>query len=794
MGNNMIFYVWTTWEAILYLAFIFICASLIKSRFNAKKTAIIILAGIVLSAVMTAAVFAPDHNVAVTLKLLPLTAYFPAILVLHILSCYGFFKTAPVWSIGLLAMYLGRLSIKAVILNMPLHSYSPYAAEFLTLFATMSIICFVIFKFIRRPYHHFTRLANTSWFIPLPLMLLIIAILSYFINGSTSPALTVLLFLVVIATFFVIARLFWTEYTKQQLKEKQKEYKARIQIQQKEFMEIAYKHDLLREYRHDMRHHLLALGNILRDSDNTYAEEYIEMLMGRLEDTEKIIYCKNQMINAVLSSYIDMAKKIGCSLDTQISIPEDLNIKDIDLCVVLSNTLENAIHACENEEENHRNIKIKINYHNSLCIEIKNSCSKTIAFGRDGLPVNTSAQEHGIGLKSTANTVEKYNGILKCECKNGQFKLGIIMFNTAEKESLPHTVPVHRVASAILFSVLCICVFLNSSSITADALADVPVVGSIVQIITAKYHRTGWGDDKFFINEPKILLKKPYTLAQKVLRENEKNTDNAELDIIFPAHTILAVTPTDLISIKEASAPPARPSADSTAMPPAEPVSAVPEQETPVSSSNTLAIPPVTPEDNKTEIILPPDTSPKFEDGIEDMNKKLSEYVEILREKYDWYLSHKYMGHVALEVTYDILRNDDEILSIRFDGTLNVGGSQNFSRCFSLDKRTGNVVELADLFQTDADYIMPVSNYILNEMTRRVENNEGIYFVPDGMWPDEDCFKSISEEQNFYINEQGQLVIVFDEYQVAPGNMGMVEFVIPTDVIASILPEFSLLH
>lgn len=62
---------------------------------------------------------------------------------------------------------------------------------------------------------------------------------------------------------------------------------------------------------------------------------------------------------------------------------------------------------------------------------------------------------------------------------------------------------------------------------------------------------------------------------------------------------------------------------------------------------------------------------------------------------------------------------------------------------------------------------------------------EGNYWI-DG---DEstDVFKEIDGEQNFYFNDDGEIVIVFDEYEVAPGYMGCPEFTIPNDLIAGIL-------
>ena len=78
-------------------------------------------------------------------------------------------------------------------------------------------------------------------------------------------------------------------------------------------------------------------------------------------------------------------------------------------------------------------------------------------------------------------------------------------------------------------------------------------------------------------------------------------------------------------------------------------------------------------------------------------------------------------------------------------------------------------------------------------MTQQVASGQADYFIPGGIWSDDECFKSISSEQNFYINSQNQLVIVFDEYEVAPGSMGMPEFIIPTAILQGILQQPSLI-
>ena len=54
---------------------------------------------------------------------------------------------------------------------------------------------------------------------------------------------------------------------------------------------------------------------------------------------------------------------------------------------------------------------------------------------------------------------------------------------------------------------------------------------------------------------------------------------------------------------------------------------------------------------------------------------------------------------------------------------------------------------------------------------------------------EDDLFSKIKPEQNFYFDEKGQLIITFNEYEEAPGYMGVVEFTIPDDVIRDILKQ-----
>jgi hypothetical protein len=104
------------------------------------------------------------------------------------------------------------------------------------------------------------------------------------------------------------------------------------------------------------------------------------------------------------------------------------------------------------------------------------------------------------------------------------------------------------------------------------------------------------------------------------------------------------------------------------------------------------------------------------------------------------------------------------------------------------------MLELSDLFQPETKYVSAISREIKAQMAEQNNAGTAAFFLPGGIWSDEECFQSIAPDQNFYINDENQLVIVFDEYEVAPGSMGTPEFVIPTEFLNGMLVQPSFLQ
>ena len=101
------------------------------------------------------------------------------------------------------------------------------------------------------------------------------------------------------------------------------------------------------------------------------------------------------------------------------------------------------------------------------------------------------------------------------------------------------------------------------------------------------------------------------------------------------------------------------------------------------------------------------------------------------------------------------------------------------------------IITLPSLFKND-QYIARISDYIVEQMRHEMKatHQEKTYWVSGAGLEDEalvDLFTTIKANQNFYITEEGKLIIVFDEHEVAPGYMGVIEFEIPTKILADVL-------
>jgi len=179
--------------------------------------------------------------------------------------------------------------------------------------------------------------------------------------------------------------------------------------------------------RHDLRHHLHLINGYLIMDNVEKARTYLSEIEKNMYEHVITKYCTNEAVNLILSSYISMAKNRGIAVQTHVSIPETCEIADIDLCIILANAIENAIHACINiKGSTDRIMHINcLSKNHKLLIQITNSFDGVVTFKND-MPV-TDEEHHGFGTKSIVATVQKYNGIYSFTTQEHVFKVNIIL-------------------------------------------------------------------------------------------------------------------------------------------------------------------------------------------------------------------------------------------------------------------------------------------------------------------------------------------------------------------------------
>lgn len=183
---------------------------------------------------------------------------------------------------------------------------------------------------------------------------------------------------------------------------------------------------------------------------------------------------------------------------------------------------------------------------------------------------------------------------------------------------------------------------------------------------------------------------------------------------------------------------------------------------------------------------------------IATLNEKYATEGKALYEKFLAEMEQAEGGYLGVDSGYIVQTDTEKLLSVGRYVAETAGSSSMVMQYDTIDKQKEIVITLPSLFKDDR-YISVISDYITEQMRQEMNatNQEKTYWVSGAGLPDEelvDLFTTIKADQNFYITEEGKLVVVFDEYEVAPGYMGVVEFEIPTKILNDILVSDEYIH
>lgn len=193
-----------------------------------------------------------------------------------------------------------------------------------------------------------------------------------------------------------------------------------VRIYENQFGIIRQSQHNIRALKHDMKHHIKMLTDMVSGGENEAALKYLASMGAFMENNEEYVATGNERIDSILNYMISKAKDSGIDVSWKIQIPEHLGIPVFDINVILSNLFENAMNAMSEVTEPSFRIMMKYD-RGILCISTQNNCS-----GKG--KISGDSKEHGFGLKNIRRIAEKYHGSLTATVQDGDFQANVLLF------------------------------------------------------------------------------------------------------------------------------------------------------------------------------------------------------------------------------------------------------------------------------------------------------------------------------------------------------------------------------
>lgn len=341
------------------------------------------------------------------------------------------------WSFSYITLQNIRMCI--LILSFSLASVMPYPMYAVTLLRLVMGLATIFI--IRRYVHPLYRKLVTHWNIFFLVAVSIFLSFAYFLSRGDDivqtlrdQAISLHLLVLITATVYVsLISFVKTIFSEYELRKDNMRIKSNQELLSLSATAMEDRINLLKEIQakssianHDRRHFNNTLLELLEDQKT---EKAIELLLkqGKIKPAQVKNYCENSVVNAAVSYYMGLMQDKDIKTEISLDIPSLKRVDSLELAMVISNLLENAIHASEaieNKEE--REISFTCRDVGRLAIEIKNRCDGTSVLDEDGYPV-TIESDHGVGTRSVLAFVEKNKGEIMYKIEDGIFRVRMLI-------------------------------------------------------------------------------------------------------------------------------------------------------------------------------------------------------------------------------------------------------------------------------------------------------------------------------------------------------------------------------
>ena len=205
-------------------------------------------------------------------------------------------------------------------------------------------------------------------------------------------------------------------------------YKQQTIAYQNQFALMKESQGRIRALRHDMKNHVLALEGLAKGAKPEKVIEYLDSMQEFMKNPSEHIYTGNEALDSLLNYKLQRAKEVLKKVETDIVLPEKMNLHSFDFNVIVGNLLDNAIAA--SIQTDGQLLKFSMRMENGvLLLHMINSCM--------GIPEGVceirrlsekSYAGHGIGLTNVQRIVEKYHGDMEMHCKDNYMETEIMLY------------------------------------------------------------------------------------------------------------------------------------------------------------------------------------------------------------------------------------------------------------------------------------------------------------------------------------------------------------------------------
>lgn len=213
--------------------------------------------------------------------------------------------------------------------------------------------------------------------------------------------------------------------------------------------EAKTRYDETKSFRHDIRNHIAVVKNLLQSGKLEEAVSYMEDMDDIAEKMSFPCSTNNPVVDILVGNKLGIAKSMGIDVDCSLLLPYPCSLKDIDIYIILSNALDNAIQAVKRLDAGmekytltdskspparsasdagcpngyiHVSGRIQGDF---LMMEIENSFHGKGAFKK------------GTGLSNVKKVAEKYGGAMSIEAQENKFVLHVLLIISQHPEGIP---------------------------------------------------------------------------------------------------------------------------------------------------------------------------------------------------------------------------------------------------------------------------------------------------------------------------------------------------------------------